>query len=305
MSGWNRVATVPMQRSLFESIAASQRKLGEVQQQMATGKKAPDYASLGIETMRNLSARTLLVRQEAHAAVGNRIGTTLSIMDSQMDGMVESLGKLRDGLLSAIGTGRSDGLQEVMEEAFQRFRTGLNSDEAGQYLFAGSQTDTAPFVPASLAACAGVPTASAFRNDQVTAEARVADGLDVTYGTTASAIGSELFEAFRALSDAGAVGPAPTAAQLSAMNEAVSKLNDGLKTLRAAHSENGRRQAQVENLAERAAERTLILERLVSRNEDADLAEVASQLVQRQTTLEASYTLFSRLSNLSLVNFMR
>ena len=44
---------------------------------------------------------------------------------------------------------------------------------------------------------------------------------------------------------------------------------------------------------------------MVSRNEDADLAEVASQLVQRQTTLEASYTLFSRLSNLSLINFMR
>lgn len=82
-------------------------------------------------------------------------------------------------------------------------------------------------------------------------------------------------------------------------------MNDGLKTLRAAHAENGRRQSQVESLAARASERTLILEKMVSRNEDADLAEVASQLVQRQTTLEASYTLFSRLSNFSLINFMR
>lgn len=305
MSGWNRVATVPMQRSLFESIAVSQRKLGEVQQQMATGKKASDYASLGIETMRNLSARTLLARQEAQAAVGNRIGTTLSIMDTQMGGLVESLDKLRNGLLGAVGTGRADGLQEVVEEAFQRFRTGLNSDEAGQYLFAGSQTQTAPFAPANLAACAGLPTASAFRNDAVTAEARVADGLDVTYGTTASAIGSELFGAFRTLAEAGTLGLTPTPAQLTAMSQAVSQLNDGLKTLRAAHSENGRRQAQVEGLTERASERTLILEKLVSRNEDADMAEVASQLVQRQTSLEASYTLFSRLSNLSLINFMR
>ena len=305
MSGWNRVATVPMQRSLFESIAVSQRKLGEVQQQMATGKKASDFASLGIETMRNLSARTLLARQEAQAAVGNRIGTTLSIMDSQMDGMAESLDKLRNGLLRAVGTGRADGLQEVVEEAFQRFRTGLNSDVAGQYLFAGSQTQTAPFAPPTLAACAGLPTASAFRNDAVTAEARVADGLDVTYGTTASAIGSELFGAFRTLAEAGTIGLTPTPAQLTAISEAVSQLNDGLKTLRAAHSENGRRQAQVESLTERASERTLILEKLVARNEDADMAEVASQLVQRQTSLEASYTLFSRLSNLSLINFMR
>ncbi|UUR06892.1 flagellin [Sphingomonas glaciei] len=305
MSGFNRVASVPMQRTLFESIAVSQRKLAEVQQQMATGKKAPDFASLGIETMRNLSARTLLARQEAHAAVGNRIGTTLSIMDSQMDGIVESLGKLRDGLLSAVGTGRADGLQEVVEEAFQRFRTGLNSDEAGQYLFAGSQTATAPFVPPTLASCAGVPTANAFRNDAVMAEARVADGLDVTYGATASEMGSKLFEAFRTLAEAGTIGLTPTPAQTAAMSQAIGQINDGMTNLRAIHAENGRRQAQVEGLTTRAAERTLIVERLVSRNEDADLAEVASQLVQRQSTLEASYTVFSRLSKLSLVDYMR
>lgn len=35
------------------------------------------------------------------------------------------------------------------------------------------------------------------------------------------------------------------------------------------------------------------------------MAEVASTLVQRQTTLEASYTVFGRLANLSLVNFLR
>ena len=36
----------------------------------------------------------------------------------------------------------------------------------------------------------------------------------------------------------------------------------------------------------------------MAKNEDADLAEVASQLVQRQTSLEASYTLFGRLAKL-------
>jgi flagellar hook-associated protein 3 FlgL len=150
-----------------------------------------------------------------------------------------------------------------------------------------------------------MPTASAFRNDGVAAEARVSDGLDVTYGTTASAIGSQLFEAFRTLAEAGPIGAVPTPTQIAAMNQAVGQLNEGMKTLRAAHAENGRRHAQVESLADRAAERTLILERLVAKNEDADMAEVASQLVQRQTSLEASYTLFGRLANLSLVNFLR
>lgn len=305
MTGWNRVATVPMQRTLFESIAVSQRKLAETQQQMATGKKAPDFASLGIETMRNLSARTMLARQEAHAAVGVRIGTTLALMDTQIGGIEQALNRLRDGLLEAVGTGRADGLQEVAEEAFQRFRTALNSDEAGVFLFAGSQAGTEPFRPATLAASAGVATAAAFANDGVAARARVSDGLDVTYGIAASALGSGLFEAFRTLADSGPIADVPSPAQMAALQQAVGQINEGLKNVRSLHAENGRRQAQVEGLTERAAERTLILERLVARNEDADMAEVASTLIQRQTTLEASYTVFSRLSNLSLVNFLK
>lgn len=305
MTGWNRVATVPMQRSLFDSIAVSQRKLAETQQQMATGKKAPDFASLGIETMRNLSARTLLARQEAHAAVGARIGTTLSLMDTQIGGIEEALTRLRDGLLTAAGSGRAEGLQELAEEAFQRFRSALNSDEAGVFLFAGSRVGEPPFLPPTLADTAGLATTAAFANDEVAARARVSDGLDVTYGITASALGSGLFEAFRTLANSGTIADVPAPAQMTALGEAVGQINEGLKTLRSLHAENGRRQAQVEGLTERAGERALILERLVARNEDADLAEVASTLVQRQTSLEASYTLFGRLSGLSLVNFLR
>lgn len=305
MADWNRVATIPMQRTLFGSIAVSQRKLAETQQQMATGKKAPDFASLGIETMRNLSSRTLLARQEAHAAVGTRIGSTLALVDAEIGGMEEPLNKLRDGLLAAVGSGRADGLQEVAEEAFQRFRTALNSDEAGVHLFAGSQKSTAPFVPSSLAGTAGMTTEQAFANDQVLAKARVADGLDVTYGVTASDLGTGLFEAFRTLAESGPLANAPTAAQKAAMEKAVGQINEGMKTLRAHHAETGRRQAQVESLTERASERALILHKLVSQNEDADMAEVASTLVQRQSALEASYTVFSRLSNLSLVNFLK
>ena len=248
MPGWNRVATVPMQRTLFDSIAVSQRKLAETQQQMATGKKAPDFSSLGIETMRTLSARTMLARQEAHAAVGTRIGTTLALMDTQIGGIEEAMNKLRDGLLEAVGTVRAEGLQEMAEEAFQRFRTALNSDEGGVFLFAGSRLSEAPFVLPTLASTAGLATASAFANDEVAARARVSDGLDVTFGLTASSLGSGLFEAFRTLADSGPIADVPSPAQKAALQTAIGQINEGLKTVRALHAENGRRQAQVDNL---------------------------------------------------------
>ena len=305
MSKWNRVATVPMHRTLFSAIGRSQQRIGEVQQQMATGKKASDYAGLGNETIRNLSARTMMARQEANGAVAKGLGTTLALMDANMSGLQDAMLKLRNSLLETVGSGRGTGLQEAAEEAFQHFRTALNADGGGAPLFAGSQTDRVPFATTSLAGTAGLTPAAAFANDDVRATARVADGLDVTYGITASELGTDLLAAFRTIAEAGAIGDAPTAAQMTALGTAVGQIEQGLKTVRALSADNGRRQAQVEVLATRADERSLVLRKLIERNEDADMAEVASELVQRQATLEASYTVFSRLANLSLVNFLR
>jgi flagellar hook-associated protein 3 FlgL len=305
MTSWNRVATVPMHQTLFSAIGRSQQRLAEVQQQLATGKKAPDYAALGIDTIRNLSAHSMLTRQSAHAAVADRLDTTLSLMDAQMSGLEQSMLRFRNDMLQAVGTGRSTGLQEAAKEAFQHLRTALNADEGGVRLFAGSQTDREPFTPATLADTAGLSPADAFANDSVEASARVADGLDVTYGVTASEVGTDLLAAFRVLAEAGAIGDTPTAAQMSAIQTAIGHVNDGLAAVRAHNAENGRRQAQIETLGERAEQRSLVLNKLIARHEDADMAAVASELVQRQTTLEASYTVFSRLANLSLVNFLR
>lgn len=301
----SRVATIPMQRVLFDAIGRSQRKLADTQVQMATGKKAKDFAALGVEAIRNLSARTLVARQEAHGAVANRLQTTLAIVDANINGVEESMTSLNTEILKAVGTGRALGLQEAIEEAFQRFRYGMNSDEGGLPLFAGTQTSEPPFRPETLADTVGLATADAFGNDTVKAQARVADGLNVEYGMLASELGAGLFEAFRTLAEAGPITDPPTAAQVTALTNSIGQIRDGLTAMRTLNAENGRRQAQIETLATRAQDRTLILKELIAKNEDADMAEVASELVQRKTALEASYTVFAQLSGLSLVNFIR
>ena len=299
-----RVATVPMHRSLFDAIGRSQQRLAETQQQMATGKKALDLASLGSGTVRTLSAHTMLERQEAHGTVAKRLESTLALTDAHLTSTEEAAATLKTRLMEVIGTGRSAGLQGAIEEAFQAFRTAMNADEGGTPLFAGAQQER-PFKPASLSDAAATAAVSAFTNDTVKATARLADGLDVEVGIVASEVGTELFEAFRLLGAAGPVGDAPTAAQTTALTQAVDWLGKGIDKIRDANAENGRRQAQVETLAERADQRSLILRQLIGKAEDADMAAVASELVQRQTTLEASYTVFSRLSQLTLVNFLR
>lgn len=300
-----RVATIPLQRTMSDAIMRAQEKLAVTQTQLSTGKKAATFADLGTESVRNLSAHSMLARQEAQSTVSKRVGTTLSLYQANMEGIESASSDLRTSLMNAVGTGDTAGLQEAIQTAFDQFRTALNASEGGTPLFGGGQTDQAPFSVNTLADAATTPGTAAFHNDNVQSSARVADGVDITYGIGASEIGASMYEAFRTLGAAGSIGLQPTAAQLAAIKQAVGQLDTGLGDLRAVNAENGRKQNQVDTLASRGEDRAIVLKGVIQDNEDADLGQVAIDLSQQQSVLQASYSVFAQLSGLNLANFLK
>lgn len=300
-----RVASVPMQRTLFDAIQRSQQKLTSTQLQLATGKKAQNYADLGTEAVRTLSAHSLLARQDAHGTVAKRLGTTLSVQDANILNIESTTETMRVEILKAIGTGQSAGLQETIDAAFQQVRAALNANEGGIPLFAGSQTDQRPFRPEKLTDLVGLPIADAFGNDGVRASARVAEGLDVEFGVLASDLGTKVMESFRKLAELGPLDEQVDPGQIAVLRDAMTQLDEGLTQIRSINAENGRKQAQIETLGSRAEDRAILLKDIISRSEDADLSEVASELTQRRSVLEASYSVFSQLSGLNLLRFLK
>ena len=65
---------------------------------------ASDFADLGTETVRNLSAHSLLARQDAQSTVSKRVGTTLSLYQGHLEGIEDAVGSLKTDILNAIGT---------------------------------------------------------------------------------------------------------------------------------------------------------------------------------------------------------
>ncbi len=301
----SRVASIPLQRSMSAAIQQSQQKLATTQAQLATAKKAPDYASLGTEAVRNLSTHSLLARQEAYVAAANRVGITMQFTDTHIGSIDTSAMSLKKDILTAVGTGKGTGLNDAINAAFNQFRAALNASEGGASLFGGSQSDGAPFTPNTLADTLATPASAAFVNDDVKASVRLADGVDVEYGVTASDVGTGLYAAFQTLAGISPVGDPPTAAQLSVLSQAAGQIDAGLTSLRAVNAENGRKQAQTETLGVRAEDRATLMKNIISGNEDADLGQVAIDLAQQKTVLQASYSVFAQLSGLSLVSYLR
>lgn len=300
-----RVATIPMQTTLANAISRSQQALNTSQLQLSTGKKATDYAGLGLDAVRTLSARSMLAQQDTYQSVASRVSTTLSLYDANLNQIDSSLSDLRTQLMTALGTGNSPSLQTDIESAFTDVRDSLNSTEGGVPLFAGSQTSDSPFLPETLDDTVGLDAADAFANDDVRQSARMGDGVDVEYGITASDVGTNLIPAFRTLAEAGPYGATLTDAQKTAIQTALDQLDTGLADVRNVNANNGRRQNQVDSLSTRASERSDLLTEVIGSVEDADLGQVAIDITQRQTVLEASYSVFAQLSSLSLTNYLK
>lgn len=295
---------MPVQRTLFDALQRSQQQLATSHLQLATGKKVQNYADLGTEAVRTLSTRSLLARQDAHESVTKRLETTLAIQDANISNLESAAEKLRVQLLEATGTGQSPNLQASIEEAFQQVRSALNANESGAPLFAGSQTGQLPFKPEKLSDLVGLPVADAFTNDGVRASARVAENHDIEFGILASDLGSKLMAGFRTLAEMGPIGETLSPAQMDPLTVAMKQIEEGLTEVRSLNAENGRKHAQVETLNERAESRAVLLKSVIASNEDADPLEVASELIYRRSVLEASYTTFSQISQLSLLRFI-
>jgi flagellar hook-associated protein 3 FlgL len=301
----SRVATMPLQHTMSGAIQHSQQLLAKTQAQLSTGKKATSLADLGTEAVRNLSSHSLLARHDAYAGVAKRIDTTFAQNDVHMGAMDTTASTLKQDLLTAIGTGTGVGLNEAIKAAFNQFRAALNATDGGDALFGGSRIDGPAFLPDTLASTIGTPASAAFANDDIKASARLADNVDVEFGVTASDIGGDLYAAFQTLAGAGTIGDRPTAAQLDSLAKAAGEIDTGLSSLRAVNAENGRKQAQSETLATRASDRAVLLHGIISDSEDADLGQVAIDLAQQKTMLQASYSVFAQLSGLSLASYLR
>lgn len=301
----DRIGSFSFQTILVSAIQRNQANLSATQIQLATGKKAATYRDLGVDAMPSLGAHSMLAREEAYGEAGNRVSQAVDRYDSALTHLHASVTALYDSIGNAIALGEARGVDGAMEATFGAMKQTLNLNQSGEYLFAGGPNDTPPFVPDTLADLATLPVvADAFGNDSLRTQARVSEGMDLTYGLLADEVGTKLAESLRSLQATGPVEGTLTIAQQNDLEAIFSELRTALDQITDVQAANGRNGQQVAAYQERADVRMTQLESVVSKQEDVDLTEVVSRLLSQQVALEASYQAFSQIREMSLVNYL-
>jgi flagellar hook-associated protein 3 FlgL len=187
-------------------------------------------------------------------------------------------------------------IQHLLEQAVSE----LNVDFAGQYLFSGTRTDTAPVVLDPAFGGFGGPDDTYYQGDAVTLTVRAEAEREVAYGMTADRAGfEELIGALRtALAGDAADDRALLESALELVNTALPKVADY-------RSEIGAGQAALERINLGHGDAEVYLERQISDIENVDLTEAITRMSQDQMVIESAMATIARLNQATLADYLR
>lgn len=296
-----RVATFALSDSMISAALRAQAKVANLEVQSASGEVSSDFGGLGSDAKKVVDLQVSISQSKAYDDAATSADDRVQAMYSATGSVVDLLTSYKSALTGALSTSSdTDSLVESAQSLMTEVASALNVQYGGRYLFAGSQTTTAPVDLTSYpnSSAAGADTSYYQGNDQV-ASVRVSDSQTVDYGVTADAGGFE--QALRSLSmiangssiDSDTIG--------SALDLATSAL-DSVTGIQASLS---LKSTQLENASSNQQDYQSYASSLSASLTDVDVATVTAKISTYQSQLEASYSALSKVLSLRLSDYLK
>jgi flagellar hook-associated protein 3 FlgL len=310
-----RVASNSFTNSLVTQLGDLAARQAQLQNQVATGQRValPADDPVAVQRVLNLQAEAGAVEQ-----YGANIGRAQEVAAATYDVMrglkrvldrAGEIATLADGLKSpAELRAYATELNELIQQAAQL----ANTKHRGDYLLAGTRTDTAPVAVATDGN--GSVTSVTYQGNAEVNEVEVAEGTTLAAGVPGantsgggarglladSRSGADFFAHLIALKDHLLAGNTEAIAATDRANLAADEEN-----LLFHFGQNGAVQSRLEAAAALARSRGLSLEQGISAEADADLAQTLVRLSETQTAYQAALQSAGRILNLSLLDYLR
>lgn len=305
-----RISTNEFYQRAIDQLTNKQSSVADLQARLASGKKvlnasdAPDRAAL---ILRLKSAMTQQTNFERNLnAIEDRMTAEESVISSASDLMQRVRELAVQGSGDTLGAdGRAIIAQEISNLRDELFNLANQKDASGNYVFSGSKTSTQPFVEDGTG-----QIIYAGDSDRITVN--VSEFRQLTINKP----GDEVFTAvirdengvetrqsfFAVLDDFEAALRNNDSTSISASFNEVDQINKGLGL---ALADTGSRMAAVESQRGILEETKLRYQTLLSNEEDLDYATAVTELSREMLALEAAQASFSKVSQLSLFNYLR
>jgi flagellar hook-associated protein 3 FlgL len=306
----DHISTAGMYQSALLNLFTAQSRQNDAAAQIATGKVATDLKGYASDAEKLTATRSLYARTQSYIENGKTLSNRLSMQDTALVQLGKASQDARNAVANALATGDASPLMSTLQNEMMSAGDALNTQFQGRYLFAGGQTNTAPFNATTLPELTAAPSvASLFQNDQLGATNRIDDNTVVNTGFQADAVGAPLMQALKAVQafSQGASGPLNgklTTAQQDFLQSMLAQFDSASAGITTVTAQNGLLQNKVTATQATLQDRQAALEGAIGDLTNADMAQAASNLQLAQVAVAASAQVFSRLQGSSLLNVL-
>lgn len=286
---------------IASAVRAATSRFNAGQAAAASGKKAQAFPEIATDAGLLLRTKEQRALNQTYLRQNEQVGDRIAAMDGALSGLADIAERMRTLVVQRLdaATGSSVPLDREAEAMLAEASSRLNQKLDGRHLFAGSRTDTAPVVLPDPPPTVADP-ALYYQGDAVTLAVRADQGVEIDYGVTAAA--PALAGLMAAIGKASA---AHATNDRGGLDSALAMLRDAVAGVADLRGGLGAAGSRLEAIAEGQRGSAVYLDEVVGRIEDVDIAEALTRVTRDRAGLEAAYLTTSRLSQLSLADFLR
>jgi flagellar hook-associated protein 3 FlgL len=304
-----RITNNMLVNNMMYNMGNNLQRLDTIQQQLATGKKIATPSDDPIVASRALKMRTDVAEVEQYQKNVDDASSWLDITESTIGNIGDLLKRARELAVQASSDSMSANDRITVAAEAEQIKKQIiqisNTTYAGRYIFSGFQTDK-PLVDQNTEKYnITVKTAVPNRED-IKYEVGIGDKINI------NVLGSEL------LGGAGTTGTAPkmiddmnnfiTALKsnnTAGISTTISNIDNNVDNVLMIRADVGARTNRLELTKNRLAADDTNFTKLMSQNEDADMAEVIMKLKNEENVYNASLSGGARIIQPTLVDFLR
>lgn len=297
-----RISTSGLGEVMLRSALSVQEKYAQTATQKASGLVADTYGELGGDASSVISAENAASQLETWTSNTKNTLNRTQAMYSAAGSMVDQLTAFRSKLSAAKSSTSNDTLNQTGKDLLKDLASLMNLRLDGRYMFAGSNTDTAPVDTSKLAVPASPSTADKnyYTGDSEQASVRISDQQSITYGVTADGNGFE--QALRAANIVANMNTSPLDA--TRLDEAYTLATKALDAMIATQSGLSNTSARLETAQKQQTNAKDLLQNMADDIKNVDVAQITLKLSQYDAQLQSAYAALSKVSQLSLTKYL-
>ncbi|GAA0368081.1 flagellar hook-associated protein FlgL [Bacillus horti] len=296
-----RVTQSMLNNNMQSNLRNNLSRLEKVQNHLATGKliNKPSDNPIGISySMRYRSELAATEQYQSNLNIGL---SWLEQTDTMLNQATNIVHRAKDLALSGASSEKNqparDAIAAEIDELFQQLKDIANSQLNGRYIFNGQKTDQAPY-----------PNDDSYQNasfDKGDISFELSRGIVIQVNVDAGSIFGEVNDADNIFATLANISEALKSGETETVRQLSGNLDSRLETMLNSWSEVGAKTNRVELIDERLKDSNLNLQDLISKTEDADLAEVIMRLKIEESVYQASLASGARIIMPSLIDFLR